>query len=62
MDKKLKTKFKAKFSYSTLLFAKNYDYNPVIKTCCFFTIIIIGVQKVIGFYVDSAMGIFTICL
>ena len=60
MDKKLRTKFKAKFSYSTLLFAKNYDYNPVIKTCCFFTII--GVQKVIGFYVDSAMGIFTICL
>jgi hypothetical protein len=60
MDKKLKTKFKAKFSYSTLLFAKNYDYNPVIKTCCFFTII--GVQKVIGFYVDSAMGISTICL
>jgi len=60
MDKKLKTKFKAKFSYSTLLFAKHYDYNSVIKTCCFFTII--GVQKVIGFYVDSAMGIFTICL
>ena len=60
MDKKLKTKFKAKFSYSTLLFAKNYDYNPVIKKCCFFTLI--GVQKVIGFYVDSAMGISTICL
>ena len=60
MDKKLRTEFKAKFSYSTLLFAKHYDYNPVIKTCCFFTII--GVQKVIGFYVDSAMGISTICL